>query len=157
MIVMLKCATLLVEQRMLLPGLKVNDLSQKAGYQKMRSLFIFQLVLVLVGMAVAFFYLQEPGLLSAAFGGGVAIMNSVMLSRRLKSAAGMAENNPDAGVLSLYFGVVQRFIFTLVMFGVGMGLLKLAPPPMLGVFALAQLGYVLYGRNKLTEEVGKRE
>ena len=75
-------------------------------------------------------------------------MNTILLSNRLESAGEMAEDNPDAGVLSLYLGVIQRFVFVLVMFGVGMGVLKLLPPPMLGTFAIAQLGYMWYGSKK---------
>lgn len=111
----------------------------------MRSLLIIQASLVLIGVAISFYYLANDGLLSAAYGGAIALANTVLLSRRLDSAGEMAADNPESGVLTLYLGVVQRFIFVLVMFAVGMGLLKLSPPPMLGTFALAQLAYMLFG------------
>ncbi len=114
----------------------------------MRSLLIIQAVLVLLGVVVSFFYFEESGLLAAVFGGFVAMVNTVLLSRRLVSAGEMAEENPDGGVLALYLGVVQRFFFVLVMFGVGMGIFKLLPPPMLGTFAAAQLAFMLFGSSK---------
>ncbi len=114
----------------------------------MRSLLIIQAILVLVGVAVSFYFLRNEGLLPAAFGGAVAVANTILLSRRLESAGEMAKENPDGGVLSLYLGVIQRFVFVLVMFGVGMGVLKLQPPPMLGTFALAQLAFMLFGSKK---------
>ena len=114
----------------------------------MRSLLIIQAILVLLGVAVSFYYLSNEGLLPAAFGGAIAVANTILLSRRLESAGEMAKENPDGGVLSLYLGVIQRFVFVLVMFGVGMGVLKLQPPPMLGTFALAQLAFMLFGSKE---------
>ena len=118
----------------------------------MRSLLTIQAILVLSGIAVSFYYFADKGLLSAAYGGAVAIVNTVLLSRRLTSAGEMAAENPDGSVLALYLGVVQRFVFVLVMFGVGMGVLKLLPPPMLGTFAVAQLAFMLFGAKKATIE-----
>ncbi len=114
----------------------------------MRSLLIIQAILVLAGVAVSYYYLGEHGMLPAAFGGAIAITNTILLSRRLDSAGAMAKDNPEAGVLALYLGVVQRFVFVLVMFAVGMGVLKLLPPPLLGTFAVAQLAFMLFGSKK---------
>ena len=122
----------------------------------MRSLLLIQAILVLIGIAVSFYFKGEAGLLPAAYGGAVAIANSILLSRRLQSAGEMAEDNPEGGVLALYLGVVQRFVFVLVMFGVGMGVLKLLPPPMLGTFAIAQLAFMLFG-SKQTKKVSANE
>lgn len=126
----------------------------------MRSLLIIQAILVLVGVAVSFYYLGDAGIFPAVYGGAVAIANTLLLSSRLESAGEMAKDNPDGGVLTLYLGVVQRFVFVLVMFGVGMGVLKLLPPPMLGTFAIAQLAFMLFGTQKAkstknTENLGK--
>ena len=120
----------------------------------MRSLLIIQASLVLLGVAVSFYYYGEDGLLPAAYGGAVAIANTILLSRRLVSAGAMAKDNPQGGVLTLYLGVVQRFVFVLVMFGVGMGVLKLLPPPMLGTFAVAQIAFMLFG-SKHTKVASK--
>ena len=120
----------------------------------MKNLLVIQAILVVLGVAVSFFYLAEEGILPAAYGGAVAIANTILLSRRLVSAGEMAKENPEGGVLTLYLGVIQRFVFVLVMFGVGMGVLKLLPPPMLGTFAVAQLAFMLFGskQTKLASE-----
>ncbi|WP_299872135.1 ATP synthase subunit I [uncultured Cocleimonas sp.] len=120
----------------------------------MKNLLVIQAILVVLGVAVSFFYLAEEGILPAAYGGAVAIANTILLSRRLDSAGEMAKENPEGGVLTLYLGVIQRFVFVLVMFGVGMGVLKLLPPPMLGTFAVAQLAFMLFGskQTKLASE-----
>ena len=70
------------------------------------------------------------------------------MSRRLDVASEMAEDNPDGGVLTLYLGVIQRFVFVLVMFGVGMGVLKLMPLPMIGTFTIAQVAFLLFGSKR---------
>lgn len=114
----------------------------------MKNLLVIQAILVLLGVAVSFFYLADEGILPAAYGGAVAIANTILLSRRLDSAGEMAKENPEGGVLTLYLGVIQRFVFVLVMFGVGMGVLKLLPPPMLGTFAVAQLAFMLFGSKQ---------
>ncbi|MEE9352398.1 MAG: ATP synthase subunit I [Thiotrichaceae bacterium] len=114
----------------------------------MRSLIIIQIILILVSATAFVYYMGEVAMWGSLFGGAVAIVNTLLLSWRLESAAGMADDNPDGGVLTLYLGVIQRFIFVLVMFGVGMGVLKLNPPAMLGTFALAQLAYMIYGSKR---------
>lgn len=116
--------------------------------ESMRSLLIIQASLVLIGVAVSFYYLGEVGILPAAYGGAVAIANVILLSRRLDVAGEMAKDNPEGGVLTLYLGVIQRFIFVLVMFGVGMGVLKLMPLPMIGTFAIAQVAFLLFGSKR---------
>ena len=105
---------------------------------------------------VSFYFLGESGLLPAAYGGAVAIANSILLSRRLLIAGEMAEESPEQGVLQLYLGVVQRFIFVLVMFGVGMGVLKLLPPPMLGTFAVAQLAFMIFGSKQTKKNIDNK-
>jgi ATP synthase protein I len=114
----------------------------------MRSLLIIQASLVIIGIAVSYYYLADDGILPAAYGGAIAIANTILLSRRLDSAGEMAKENPEGGVLTLYLGVIQRFVFVLVMFGIGMGVLKLLPPPMLGTFAVAQLAFMLFGSKQ---------
>lgn len=114
----------------------------------MRSLLIIQLALIFIAAAGFVYYMGETTIPAAFYGGAVAIANTLLLSRRLNSAAELANDNPDGGVLTLYLGVIQRFVFVLVMFGIGMGLLKLNPPAMLGTFALAQLAYMIYGSKR---------
>jgi ATP synthase protein I len=117
-----------------------------------RKLLIIQATLIIVGMAVSYYYYQDAGLLSAAYGGGTALVNTMLLSRRLDKAGEMAKSNPDASILTLYLGVVQRFVFVLIMFGFGMGAIHLLPPPLLGTFAIAQLAYMIFGTRHVKAE-----
>lgn len=122
----------------------------------MRSLLIIQASLVLMGVAVSYFYYANDGMMAAAYGGAVAIANTILLSRRLDLAGEMAEDNPEGGVLTLYLGVVQRFVFVLVMFGIGMGVLKFLPPPMLGTFAVAQFAFMVFGSRHAKNTQAKK-
>lgn len=112
---------------------------------KMRKLLINQASLVFLGIAISAWYFGSSAILPALFGGAVAMANSYMLSRRLESASGMAETSPDMGVLTLYMGVVQRFLFVAAMFVVAIGFLGFKPIVVIGVFALAQIAYMVSG------------
>ncbi|MGB1309922.1 MAG: ATP synthase subunit I [Leucothrix sp.] len=111
----------------------------------MQRLLIIQATLVLIAI-IATIYLLSVGEASAAlFGGCVAMANSILLYRKLDSAGSMAKDNPNAGMMTLYLGVIQRFLFVLGMFAVGMKLLELNPIAMVGAFGLAQIGYMICG------------
>lgn len=118
----------------------------------MQRLLIIQAGLVLFAAIVSFYYLGGDAVLAALYGGIIAMLNAVLLSRRLESASDMAVNNPNAGTLTLYIGVVQRFVLTLVMFGIGIGLLKLNPIAMVGAFGAAQLGFMICGSTQKESE-----
>ena len=117
----------------------------------LQRLLTIQASLVLVAIMATLYSLGGGAVTAALFGGAVAMANTILLSRRLSSASAMAESSPDIGVMTLYVGVIQRFIFVLAMFVVGMGLLKLNPIPLLGTFALAQLGYMIGGVRQRSE------
>lgn len=97
----------------------------------------------------SFYYFGSHAVPATLFGGAIAMANAVLLSRRLEQASDLAENNPSAGSLTLYLGVVQRFVFTLVMFAVGIKVLNLTPPEMIiGGFAVAYLGFMICGSTQ---------
>ena len=114
----------------------------------MQRLLIIQATLVLVAVIATIFLSNVESIGAALFGGGVALANSVLLYRKLDSASSMAQDNPNAGIMTLYAGVIQRFVFVLGMFGVGMGLLKLNPVAVIGAFGLAQLAYMICGMRQ---------
>ncbi|PIE00934.1 MAG: hypothetical protein CSA79_01720 [Thiothrix nivea] len=115
----------------------------------MRSLLVIQLLLVLGGVVVSWIYLGNTAILPAFYGGAVALANAMLLSERVKKAGEIAETSPQSSVNSLYLGVAQRFVFVLVALGIGLGVLKLLPMPLLGTFMVAQLAYVLAGTRKM--------
>ncbi|MEZ5536767.1 MAG: ATP synthase subunit I [Thiolinea sp.] len=116
----------------------------------MRNLLIIQFLIVLAGAIVSWLYQGDEALLPALYGGAVALANTMLLSGRIKKADEIAKTSPQQSVNSLYLGVVQRFVFVLVALGVGLGVLKFLPMPLLGTFMVAQLAYVLAGTRQMT-------
>jgi ATP synthase protein I len=108
-----------------------------------RGILISQTVLV-IAVAAAWFGLRGAGAAQAAlYGGGLAVLNGLMLARRVRRAGDVSVGNVTGGVGALYLGALQRFALVLAGFMVGMGMLKLQPLPQIVGFAVAQLGYLL--------------
>jgi ATP synthase protein I len=110
---------------------------------KIKKIFILQITLIVLTAIFFYFYQSIFSAESAIYGGIIALINTLISVRRIKSATAIAKISPGKEVYILYIGAVQRFVFTLVFFIVGMWLLKLAPLALLTSFAIAQLGYIL--------------
>lgn len=109
----------------------------------MRSLLIIQLVIVLLGVVVSVQYFGRDAMLPALYGGAIALANTMLLSEGVKRVDELAKTSPQISVLSLMLGVVLRFVFVLFALGIGLGVLKLLPLPVLGTFMAAQLAVVI--------------
>lgn len=104
----------------------------------LRNLLVAQLLLVGAVVVGAYFWGGIPYTMAALFGGAIVLMNSLLLGRRMQRA----EQLPgDRVALAMYAGAVQRFVLAALGFALGMGLLALAPLPMLAAFAAGQLAY----------------
>ncbi len=112
-----------------------------------KRLLITQVTLVVAGVLVAFYYKGETGALGAFYGGGVALINSFLLVRRLDRAGEIAKTDPKQSVYMLYFGAIERFVFALIGLGVGLSFFKLDAVPLLATFGVAQLAYMLPGQS----------
>jgi len=80
--------------------------------------------------------------LSALYGGGATILSTWWLGRSVQRAGEMARQNQQNSQTALYGGAVQRFVGTLILLGLGLGGLKLAPIPLVVAFAVAQFGFI---------------
>jgi len=95
--------------------------------------------LLTAGIAWAFYVYN--GLLAAQgalYGGCIVMFNVWMTNRRMQTAAKIAPGNE---IKIFYIAAIQRFIYTLGFFILGMGLLELPPLPMVIAFGCAHLGY----------------
>ena len=115
----------------------------------MRYIVIAQVLLA--GTTAALYSI--PGIsesIAALYGGAIAVGNGLLLARRAAAAARKLE--PDAGsdARAMYVGAIERFVFTLVALGLGMGWLHLMPVPMLVAFAVTHLGYPIGNRWAVT-------
>jgi ATP synthase protein I len=103
--------------------------------------------LLVAAVAWAFYIYQGQFAAQAALYGGCIVMFNVwMTHRRLRAAAEIAKMAPGQEVKIFYLAAVQRFVFTLSFFIVGMGWLGLPPVPLLVAFAIAHVGY-LFNRH----------
>nr|VFK39586.1 MAG: ATP synthase protein I [Candidatus Kentron sp. SD] len=104
-------------------------------------LFVGIQTILIVGISVA--YLVTLGwfkALAVVYGGGMALFNTWMLMMRIRLAKKIAENMPGREIGALYIGAIQRFISILVLFIIGMAILKLDSVPLLIGFAISQVG-----------------
>ncbi|MCK5665367.1 MAG: ATP synthase subunit I [Thiotrichaceae bacterium] len=116
-------------------------MSQVKGNTGASKILVLQSLLAM-GIAYAFYiYDGEHAAQAALYGGCMVIFNIWITNRRMQSAAKIAKISPGNEVGVFYLAAVQRFIFTLGFFMLGMGLLELVPVPMLIAFAIGHLGY----------------
>ncbi|NNC24153.1 hypothetical protein HKX42_09945 [Salinisphaera sp. USBA-960] len=73
---------------------------------------------------------------SAAYGGGVSVLTSLLLGWRMNQAA-----RPGADLRALYIGAAERMGVAIAAFGVGIALFDLTPLAVIVGFASAQLVY----------------
>lgn len=85
--------------------------------------------------------------LSAAFGGLSSVVLALISIRGFKRANQFALSDPKKSMTILYIGAAQRFVAVLVLLGIGLGLLKLAPVALFVGFALAQASYLMGARE----------
>ena len=111
--------------------------------QGIRRVLVSQIALTLLTAAAAFALLGSAAALAAFYGGGVALMGTWLLGRRIARTPETAQQGDAGSQLALYAGVIPRFIVTLALLAVGIGWLKLAPIPLIVAFALAQLGFAI--------------
>ena len=111
--------------------------------QGIRRVLVSQIVLTLLTAGVAFALLGSAAALAALYGGGVALVSTWLLGRRVSRTPEIARQGDTGSQLALYAGILPRFIVTLALLAAGIGWLKLAPIPLIVAFGLAQLGFAI--------------
>ncbi|MGH8504861.1 MAG: ATP synthase subunit I [Stenotrophobium sp.] len=107
---------------------------------------VYKLLMIQSGLTVVaalgmYFYRDALG--ATLYGGAIALINALLLARRTVRAAAMVDRDARWSSFTLLAGVLERFLFTLAAFGLGIGVLRLDPPALIVGFAVAQIGYVL--------------
>ncbi len=106
-----------------------------------KKIFNIQIYLVATITLIAYFIAGQENAQSSLFGGFIVLCNTWLSVRRLGWAEQLAKTNPGRELAVVYQTAIQRFVITLVLFAVGMGVLKLAPVPMIASFAVVQLSF----------------
>lgn len=120
-------------------------MSHAAGIlnQGIRRVLLSQIVLTMLTVVVAFALWGGAAALAALYGGGVALIGTWLLGRRISRTPETAQQGEAGSSLALYAGVLPRFFVTLALLAIGIGGLKLAPIPLIIAFGFAQLGFVI--------------
>lgn len=105
-----------------------------------RRILQAQLVLTLIIAGGFGLFRSLPEALAALYGGAITLLITGWLARRIRQA-GQA-GSPGAGLVVIYAGTVVRYLAVMVLVGAGIGLLKLAPLPLLSAFAVTQFGFL---------------
>lgn len=120
-----------------------QDELARALAERRRKVISYQIIIGL-GVAAVFYGLQGVwGAKSALYGAAVNLFMTYLLGRGVARAGHVALQSARSGMVILFIGVVQRFIFVLVLFGVGFAVLKLDPLAAIVGFGLVQLGYLI--------------
>lgn len=107
---------------------------------------VLKLLMAQAGLAVVTalgMYFYRHAAVATLYGGAIALINTLLLSWRTARAAAMVDKDARWSSFTLLAGVLERFLFTLVAFGLGIGVLRMDPPALIVGFAVAQMGYVV--------------
>lgn len=106
-----------------------------------RRLIGAQAILVAI-VAIAFGLMGGVDQAAAAgYGGLITIMNSLLMSRRVRQATKRLALSPMTDVASMMLGLLERLVFTLVALYVAFAWLGFDPVPLLVGLAVTYLGY----------------
>lgn len=110
----------------------------------MRSaILLIQAGLVLIGVLVTAYVKGQHGAEAALYGGAVAIVNTLILARRIERVGMVDAASAQRGMIQLYVNAVLRFVFVLAALAIGLGVLRLMPLPLVGTFIGAQAAYFM--------------
>ncbi len=120
-----------------------------------RRLLTLQALLTGLSAIGAYLYAGEAGdAWGVVYGGAISMVSAVLLGLGVGWAAS------GSGRMSqwmLYGGAAIRFVLVLVLFGIGLGVLGLAPMPVVAGFVLAQLVFPFSARRQGGGEDGRAD
>ncbi len=115
-----------------------------------RRLFLLQTALVAATSAVFLAVFEVFSAVSVWYGGGIAAMNGLVQARCLHRDAQEPQRSPQQSLTAVYVCVLQRFLLVALLFGLGLGALKLDPLAVLTGFVAGQIAMIISGTNALT-------
>ena len=84
----------------------------------------------------------------AAFGGGIALINGLLLFWRYHRGKQSHAADPGRHLRSFFASAIERFVMVAALFAIGFGVLALAPLPLLIGFIVAQAGLLVAGLSQ---------
>jgi len=83
--------------------------------------------------------------LAVAYGGFTTVLGTGILAWRISRSVKAVADGKSHAVLYLYLGAIERFLYTVLLFGLGLIVLKLAILPMIAGLIAGQVGFFLGG------------
>jgi len=111
-----------------------------------RVIVVQALTTAIVAAGALIIYGSQPAL-AAAYGGGMAMLVAFFTARWVYEAGEITQKQPYIGAGAFYLAAGKRLLLTLLGFGIGFGVFKLLPVPLLLAFGLSYLGYVFASRR----------
>jgi F0F1-type ATP synthase assembly protein I len=108
-----------------------------------KRVFIVQALLITVAMALAIWVSGLESALAVLYGGAMVMINTAVQQWGHFRASKIAGTDLGRNMRIIYRTAAQRFIVTLALFAVGIGVLKLEPKSMIAGFIWLQLAQVL--------------
>jgi len=107
-----------------------------------KQVMLAQSGLTLVSLIAAVLVFDWNVAAAIALGAGLAIVNTILSWRSIQRSSVLAYKRPDASMLPVFSGLIQRLIVFAGGFSAGVLILNLSPLPILIGFALTQTGYL---------------
>jgi ATP synthase protein I len=118
---------------------------KKLQQSVIRVVFVQTLTTLLVAAGTLIYYGQWSAV-AAIYGGLLAIIVAVLTAYWIFRAGEVAQAEPQRGVGAFLSVAGKRMLLTITGLALGLGLLRLAPVPLLAGFALAYMGYLFASR-----------
>jgi len=107
--------------------------------KRARQVIFLQLLATLFGASIAYNIKGTPQLSIAVLsGGGISIVNSVLLAWRMVRAATHPAHEAHHQLRLMYFYATERFLLVVALLCLGIAVLKLSPLALLGGFVMGQ-------------------
>lgn len=118
---------------------------------RLRRHLAIQGALVLVVAALTWVWRGEQAALAAAFGYAMSVLNSTLLHWHLLRAQRWAGADPQRNMRIFYRCALERFVATVTLFALGIGVWRLPAMPLLGAFIIGQFAQHVSGIHKKLE------
>jgi len=114
--------------------------------QPINHLVKMQLIMLVITVLIVLWWQGSSASIACFYGGGIAVFNTLLQRRHLINAALSAGSDAEMNLRKAYRCIVERWIVTIVLIAVGLGVLVLEPIFMLTGFVIIQFA-LLFGLN----------
>ena len=117
---------------------------------QMRRQLIYIVIPVVIVSVISGYLLSWPGLAAALLGGLIILISVLLQHRALRKAESHARANAEHNLRIMMRCAIERFVVTIALFALGMGVWKLPPLAIIAGFVVALTGQYVAGPNSRT-------